>query len=47
MFSDSTGVTVYDNAAGHAVLCSPDDGATREKKGQAILQTTYDILATY
>lgn len=44
MFKDSTGTTVYDNAAQKAVINSPSPDSIREEKGKALLQTSYDIL---
>lgn len=45
MFKDSTGVTVFDNAARKTVLNEPADGGSiREEKGKAILQRSYDRL---
>jgi len=44
MFKDSTGVTIFDNAARKAVYDEPADGTFREEKGKAILQTSYDQL---
>lgn len=44
MFKDSTGTTVYDNAAQKAVINSPTPDSIREEKGKALLQTSYDIL---
>ena len=44
MFKDSTGTTVYDNAAQKAVINSPSPDSIREEKGKTLLQTSYDIL---
>ena len=44
LFKDSTGVTVFDNAARRAVCNEPAPDADRERKGKAILQTSYDEL---
>lgn len=44
MFMDSTGATVFDNAARKAVFNEPQPDAQREQKGKAILQTSYDQL---
>ncbi|MDD2438276.1 MAG: sulfatase-like hydrolase/transferase [Massilibacteroides sp.] len=44
-FIDSTGVSVYDNAAGIPLLEAPEAGsASRLEKGKAILQTLYEDL---
>lgn len=45
LFADSTGVTVFDNAQQKAVVCEPSDNSLREKRGKALLQTSYDDLA--
>ncbi|MCD8319071.1 MAG: sulfatase-like hydrolase/transferase [Paraprevotella sp.] len=42
MFKDSTGVTIFDNAARKAVYNDPAPSPLREEKGKAILQTSYD-----
>lgn len=44
VFQDSTGVTVFDNAARHAVYCEPTPDIVREEKGKSILQSSYDEL---
>ena len=46
VFTDSTGVTVYDNKAGRAVVNTSTDGNARrrERYGLAIQQVTYDAL---
>lgn len=44
MFKDSTGVTIFDNAARRVVFCEPAPDVAREEKGKAILQTSYDEL---
>ena len=45
LFKDSTGVTIYDNAAQKVVSTAPETGTeTREQKGKSILQTSYDEL---
>lgn len=44
MFMDATGVTVFDNAARKVVLSEPAPDVSREEKGKAILQTSYDEL---
>ncbi|MDR3188254.1 MAG: LTA synthase family protein [Prevotellaceae bacterium] len=43
-FKDSTGVSVYDNHAGRAILEEPTPDSGRVEKGKAILQTLYDNL---
>lgn len=46
MFKDSTGVTVVDNVTGKVVFQQPQTPDNeREKKGKAILQTSYDQLS--
>ena len=44
MFMDATGVTVFDNAARKVVFSEPAPDVSREEKGKAILQTSYDEL---
>lgn len=44
MFQDSTGVTIFDNAARQAIYNAPQPDNIREAKGKAILQTSYDEL---
>ena len=44
MFKDSTGVTIFDNAARKPVYNEPAPDGAREEKGMAILQTSYDQL---
>lgn len=44
LFRDSTGVTVFDNAARKAIACEPQPDSGREQKGKAILQDSYDRL---
>lgn len=46
LFADSTGVTVFDNVQQKAVVIDPDDHGRRELRGKALLQTSYDDLAT-
>lgn len=47
LFADSTGVTVYDNAARQVISAQPATGnEQREHNGKALLQTSYDHLAT-
>lgn len=43
-FRDSTGVTIFDNAARRIITDEPAPNADRENKGKAILQTSYDLL---
>lgn len=43
-FRDSTGVTIFDNAARRIVANEPAPSPDRENKGKAILQTSYDLL---
>lgn len=45
LFADSTGVTVFDNTQQKAVVNNPVDNGLREKRGKAVLQTSYDHLA--
>ncbi len=47
MFKDSTGVTIFDNAARKPVYNEPAPDGEREEKGMAILQTSYDRLGEY
>ena len=44
VFRDSTGVTIFDNAARRIVANEPAPSPDRENKGKAILQTSYDLL---
>ena len=45
LFKDSTGATVFDNAARKVACTTPEEGTpARELKGKAILQTSYDKL---
>lgn len=44
MFKDSTGITIFDNAARQAVYNEPEPNNRREKKGKAILQQSYKNL---
>lgn len=45
LFADSTGVTIYDNVARHAIVSYPEQGSQeRELNGKALLQTSYDHL---
>ncbi len=44
MFKDSTGVTIFDNAAEKPIFENPSPDAVREENGKAILQTSYDLL---
>lgn len=44
LFADSTGVTIFDNTSRSAVLTTPTPNTTRELKGKAILQHSYDEL---
>ena len=41
MFKDSTGVTIFDNAARKTVHNEPAPDGAREEKGMAILQTSH------
>lgn len=45
MFKDSTGVTIFDNVSKKALVNTPDNNQTRETKGKAILQWSYDELS--
>ena len=44
MFKDSTGVTIFDNAARKTVYNEPAPDGAREEKGMANLQSTYAQL---
>ena len=44
MFKDSTGITIFDNAARQTVYNEPEPNNRREKKGKAILQQSYKNL---
>ncbi len=44
MFTDSTGVTVFDNVQGKAVWDTPNANHLRETRGKALQQTTHDDL---
>lgn len=45
LFADSTGITVYDNAARQSIVSRPKTGnSEREQNGKALLQTSYDHL---
>lgn len=44
MFRDSTGVTIFDNVSRKAVVNEPNGDNSRETKGKAILQWSYDEL---
>lgn len=44
VFKDSTGTTIFDNAAKKAIVNEPTPSSERENKGKAILQTSYDQL---
>ncbi|MCM1108394.1 MAG: sulfatase-like hydrolase/transferase [Clostridium sp.] len=46
LFADSTGVTVFDYVSGLPLVEQPSPSAERIRRGQAILQTSYDELAT-
>ena len=45
MYRDSTGVTLFDNASGQVTTDIPSPSDSRRKRGQAILQMSYDLLA--
>lgn len=45
MFRDSTGITIYDNAAKETVYNDMEINLSREIKGKAILQHSYDELS--